>query len=301
MAFFINETINKRNSELDSLEFIFIINNYYTEVNIPTKKNIYIIKNKNCFDFEAYLIGINYIENLKNNKITNLYDNVLFMNCSCTGPFVSNNNFWLQPFYNKLNNNIAACTTLLNVIYTSYANINGPQIPGYLFIIKTKYLYLLIEKNTLFYNNFKFSNTVLGRKKNKFDCIISGEHAISIVLIKNNLNIAGLCNQNLDYKIKNNVKYLKYNADRYEQFKYSLYDCVFIKNNWRIDINSRDCLPVKYIETYRQIEQNSNFNFINYNNLDYNIINIANVGYNRYNNIVLWNSKREFCHKFATS
>ena len=290
MAFFINETIIKRNSEFDSLEFIFIINNYYTEVNIPNRKNVHIIKNKNCSDFEAYLIGINYIENIKN--------------CSCTGPF-TNNNFWLQPFYNKLNNklnNIAACTTLLSVINNSYANINGPQIPGYIFIIKSKYLYLLTQRNNLF-NNYKFSNTVLGRKKNKYDCIISGEHAISKVLINNKLNISGLCNQDLDYTIRDNEKYLGFNVDRYEQFKYSLNYCIFIKNNWRIDISSRDSLPVKYIETYRLIEQNSNFNFINYSiyNLDYDIINISNIGYNRYNNIVLWNSKKEFCRKFAAS
>ena len=248
LSFFINQTIKKRDSVKDNIEFLFIINNYYTEVNIPEQKNVHVIKNKNCFDFEAYLTGIKYIENKYSNKIQNLYNYVMFMNCSCTGPFTINNNFWLKPFIDKLNEFTVCCTSILTLI-NNYSYISGPQIPGYCFLIKSTYINLLIQPNNILKNNRSFSNTVIGPKKNKYDCIISGEHCISILLLNNNLNIAGLCNENLDYRKKINYNKLIFSADRHPIFNYSLYKSIFIKNHWRIDNSTRDCRPVMWFHT----------------------------------------------------
>ena len=52
------------------------------------------------------------------------------------------------------------------------------------------------------------------------DCILSGEHAVSIVLLNNNYNICSLVNKDIDYRIKENWKYLKFNSDRYPNFIY---------------------------------------------------------------------------------
>lgn len=302
LAFFINQTIKKRNSINDKIEFLFIINNHFTEVNIPEQKNINVLKNKNCLDFEAYLIGINYIERKYSKQISQLYENVMFMNCSCTGPFVRNNQNWLKPFYDKLNNQTVCCTTVLTYISNSYnasSNICGPQIPGYCFLINSKYIHLLINPNNIL-NNKSFSNTVFGRKFNKYDCIISGEHCVSIVLLKNKLNIASICNPSVDYRNKNNYKHLVYCADRHPAFKYSLYTSIFIKNHWRIDNSNRDCHPVQWSQTKKEIEIQSNYKIISYENLEYNLLNISNNGHVRYNNCK-WNSKYEFGRIFADS
>ena len=300
-AFFINQTIKKRDSIKDNIEFLFIINNYYTEVDIPTQKNIHILKNKNCFDFEAYLIGTNYMEKTYSNKIRNLYNYVMFMNCSCTGPFTTNNNFWLTPFINKLNSYTVCCTSILTLI-NNHSYISGPQIPGYCFLIKSQYINLLIQPNNIFKNNKIFSNTVIGLKKNKYDCIISGEHCISIVLLNNNLNIASICNDNLDYRQKINSNKLLFSADRHTVFNYSLYKSIFIKNHWRIDNSSRDCHPVMWSQTKKEIENLNNMFFINYenNSLDFSLLPVRDKG-NVLFNKSLWSSKNEFGRIFADS
>jgi len=301
LSFFINETIKKRDSVKDDIEFLFIINNYNTEVNIPIQKNINVLKNKNCMDFEAYLTGIRYIEYKYSNKIHNLYNYVMFMNCSCTGPFTTNNNFWLTPFFNKLNKYTVCCTSILTLI-TNNSYISGPQIPGYCFLLNSAYINLLIQTNNIFKNNKLFSKTVIGPKKNKYDCIISGEHCISIVLLNNNLNIAGICNENLDYRQKENYCFLKFNADRHPIFNYSLYKSIFIKNHWRIDDSNRDCHPVMWSHTKNEIENLSNMIFINYpsNLLNYNLLTINNTGIVRFNKSS-WISKENFGNIFSDS
>ena len=301
LSFFINQTIKKRNSIKDNIEFLFIINNYYTEVNIPTQKNINILKNKNCFDFEAYLTGIRYMENKYSNKINNLYNYVMFMNCSCTGPFTINNDFWLKPFINKLNDFTVCCTSILTLINNN-SYISGPQIPGYCFLIKSQYIDLLIKPNNILKNNKNFSNTVIETKKDKYDCIISGEHCISIVLLNNNLNIAGICNQDLDYRIKSNHNKLIFNADRHPVFNYSLYNSIFIKNHWRIDNSNRDSLPVLWLKTKKEIENLNNMCFFNYQNsiLNYNLLPINNIGKILFNKSS-WFSKDDFGNKFSDS
>lgn len=301
LSFFINQTIKKRDSIKDNIEFLFIINNYYTEVNIPTQKNINILKNKNCFDFEAYLTGIRYMENKYSNKINNLYNYVMFMNCSCTGPFTINNDFWLKPFINKLNDFTVCCTSILTLINNN-SYISGPQIPGYCFLIKSQYIDLLIKPNNILKNNKNFSNTVIETKKDKYDCIISGEHCISIVLLNNNLNIAGICNQDLDYRIKSNHNKLIFNADRHPVFNYSLYNSIFIKNHWRIDNSNRDSLPVLWLKTKKEIENLNNMCFFNYQNsiLNYNLLPINNIGKILFNKSS-WFSKDDFGNKFSDS
>ena len=301
LAFFIHQTIKKRDSIKDNIEFLFIINNYYTEVNIPIQKNVHILKNKNCFDFEAYLIGINYMEKTYSNKIQNLYNYVMFMNCSCTGPFTTNNNSWLTPFINKLNSYTVCCSTILTIINNNNY-ISGPQIPGYCFLVKSEYINLLIKPNNIFKNDKKFSNTVFGPKKNKYDCIISGEHSISIVLLNNNLNIASICNDNLDYRQKINSKKLLFSADRHTVFNYSLYKSIFIKNHWRIDNSSRDCHPVMWSQTKKEIENLNNMLFINYenNSLDFSLLPIKDKGNVLFNKST-WSSKNEFGGIFANS
>uniref|UniRef100_A0A6C0LGA3 Uncharacterized protein n=1 Tax=viral metagenome TaxID=1070528 RepID=A0A6C0LGA3_9ZZZZ len=301
LSFFINQTIKKRDYVKDNIEFLFIINNNYTEVNIPVQKNIHVLKNKNCFDFEAYLTGIRYIENKYSNKIQSLYNYVMFMNCSCTGPFYINNNFWLKPFIDKLNNYTVCCTSILTLINNN-SYISGPQIPGYCFLMKSEYINLLIKPNNIFKNNKLFSTTVIGHKKNKHDCIISGEHCISTVLLNNNLNIAGICNENLDYRQKKNNNKLLFSADRHPVFNYSLYKSIFIKNHWRIDNSSRDCHPVMWSQTKKDLENLNNMNFINYqnNSLDISLLSINNTGLVIFNKSS-WSSKNEFCRIFADS
>ena len=301
MAFFIDQTIKKRNLEKDSTEFLFIINNNFTEIEIPQINNVTVLKNNNCMDFEAYLTGINFYEKKYSKKINKIFSHVLFINCSCTGPFIKDNSFWLQPFIDRFKDKKVATVTTILTSLKNLGNLSGAKTPGYFNFIKSDCIDLLIKPNNLF-NNVNYSNTVFGRKKNKMDCILSGEHALSSVLIKNGHNIAGIVNKKLDYRYQNNINTLNFSGDRYPIFNYNIYNSIFVKNHWRIDNSARDSFPVKWTETKNEIEKLSNLKFIDYPNncFDYNLLNINSTGDIIYNKTT-WKSKIDFGSKFSDS
>lgn len=316
LTLFINETIKKCkndkkfDNDYNQVEFLFIINGYYTEVEFPTYKNVKVLKNKNCFDFEAYLTGIRYIEKQYNNNINNLFNYVLFMNCSITGPFNNSDTFWLDPFYKTIENNIdniecGIVTPILTFLPSNYGVVHGPQIPGYFFMVKTKFIYLLIKSHNYLKKNF--SNTILGIKKDKYDCILSGEHMLSIIMIKNNINILGIVNPIVNYVNNKNWSYLIFNSDRHPVHKFNLEKCIFIKNHWRINENERDSHPVQWNQTYNEIKKRLNMNEIidislklNDNKFLFNLLNISQNGIVKFNNDK-WINKNNFYEIFGES
>jgi hypothetical protein len=315
LILFINETIKKCKNDkkfkndFNQIEFLFIINGNFTEVEFPKYDNIKVLKNKNCYDFESYLIGIKYIEKQYNNDINNLFNYVLFMNCSITGPFNNSNTFWLDPFYKTIENNIdniecGLVTPILTFLPSNYGVVQGPQIPGYFFMVKTKFINLLIKSHN--HLNKNYSNTILGIKKNKYDCILSGEHMLSVIMLKNNINILGIVNPLLNYINKKNWIHLIFNSDRHPNHNINLEKCIFIKNNWRINENERDCHPVQWSKTFNEIKKRLNITEIIDTSLKvnnkflFNLLNINNNGIVRFNNDK-WNSKEHFYKIFGES
>jgi hypothetical protein len=267
-------------------------------VNIPNRNNIHVYKKGNSFDFEAYLDGIKYFEKIKNKKIYEIFDNLVFMNCSVSGPF--NNNNWLDPFINKIKNNIACVCPILDYIpYSNNYIEKGPKIPGYFFVIKcTKHIIELLTTPQLKFSNL--SKTVFGPKKNKLDTIFTGEYGTSTVLLKH-YNVVSLLNGSYDYKNINNWNTLKMYPDRSDKYFYSIQSAIFVKMNWRSTDGTqyRDSYPVKYNEI--MIEYNKVFNCDNiiYNNLNYSLLNIPNSGNQpRFPNNK-WKSKEDFYNKYG--
>ena len=300
LKFFIYKTIETRDIIKDNLEFLFIINNYFVEVTIPEHKLINVLENKNCLDFDAYLTGMDYFTNKYKKRIDDIFDNILFINCSITGPF-SKDIFWLDPFYNKMNNsNIGAVTTLFTSLKTYRGmNLHPIQIPGYIFLIRSNLIYLLIKPNNIL-NSKHYSNTVFGTKLSKMDCIISGEHCISTILIKNKINIASLVDKNIDYVKNKNYNLIKFNSDRHPNFDYDLYEILFIKNHWRSN-NGRDCHPVKFGITKQNLYNELNIENNIYNNYNYSLLNIPDKGLLGIHGEHGWNSKEEFYNIFGES
>lgn len=293
LAFFL-----KKIHLINNCEILFIINNYNCEVNIPVKNNIHVYKKGNSFDFEAYLNGIRFFERKYNKSIYQIFSNLVFMNCSVSGPFSNSN--WLNPFINKLNNNTVCVSPILDYIpYSSNSIEKGPKIPGYFFVIKcTKHIIDLLTTPQLKFNNL--SKTVFGPKKNKLDTIFTGEYGISTVLLKH-YNIVSLLNPINDYKNSSNWNNLKMYPDRHDKYNYSIQSAIFVKMNWRATSGPkyRDSFPVKYREINNEYNKVFNCNNIVYNNLDYNKLNIPDNGCQvRFPNNT-WNNKQDFYNKYG--
>lgn len=258
LAFFIRQTVLKDTNNI----YLFIINNNYTEVVFPQQNNLYILKNKNCYDIEAYGIGIRYLENL-NLK----FERLVLMNCGVTGPFYRSSN-WLEPFENKIRqNNAHICSTL------SY-NFNNKSVnPGY-------FNYIVYNKNIK-----ELLLTVLKNYKDKSSCIIYGEYGISNILIKNNYKVTSLINNKIP----------DHHGDRQNHLdKYSLSDLIYIKNVWKTtDGINRDSLPVKFKETINELNKISNFNAFSINNINYQLIKVPKS--------ISWNSQQEYYNKYGIS
>ena len=274
LSFFIRQTILKEDEEHSNKHYLFYINNKICEINFPIRKNVEVIYNNNCFDFDAYGQGINYLKQ----KFINFYtefSHILLMNCSVTGPFLNDNSSdWLEKFNNQLNTtNSTVCSNVLSRLNPG----NKVKLPGYLLYFKNSE-YLLNElKDVLF-----------RKKQNKYDCILNGELAVTDVLIKNNIKFTSLSKYNSTFRYDRNTKD-------------NIYDISFIKINWRSTISpNRDSLPVRSKEIFNLINKCSNFMSNDYL-INYNYLSCANSGKNDYDNKFNWNSKERFYNLYGYS
>ena len=280
--------------------YLFIINNYKCEVNIPKKDNIFILKNSNCYDFEAYLDGIKFFEKKFNRKIYEIFNNLAFMNCSVSGPFSNTN--WYNIFSNKLNEkNVLVCPILDCLKLKTPDIVKGAKNPGYFFMIKcTKHIIELLTTPNLKLKNY--SNIVFGKKKGKDDTIFSGEYGVSTVLLNNGYNICSLVNKNLDYKYEKNYNILQTYPDRFNLYRYDIKNTIFVKMNWRAGdgFSHRDSLPVCYKNINNEI--NKVFNIDNnyfMNRLNYSKLKISPNGFEVRNPQFKWKSKEQFYNNYG--
>lgn len=204
---------------------ILIILNSKCSVEIPINENIYILNNNSYYDFDSYKTGLKYFENIFNDNIYNIFEYIFFANCSAIGPIYDNNQEWFLPFINKLENtNSYACSTIGNISDEYYNNF---YINSYFFLIKCNSFIIdrLLNFNLKIYSkseDITYENTCFGNKKNKNDCIITGEYGLSICL---DFNVCSLLENKL---------YLNKRFD-YHWNENEIKKTIFIKNVNRIN------------------------------------------------------------------
>ena len=193
---------------------------------------------------------------------------------------------------------------MLNYLNSNDAGGPGYRLTSYFVFIKINniILDLLLNKkisnissNSLNISKYPiYYNTIIGKKQNKLDTILTGEYGLSRIFIENNYNITSLvpCNnskENIDRSFDNN------------KLEYNLEDLIFIKTNFRTDLNlNRDSLPIYYNECLNYYYNNLNYenkevdlekeNFL----LQYDNLLINQKGINKYNSNYNWNSYKEF-------
>jgi hypothetical protein len=152
----------------------------------------------------------------------------------------------------KLTNSVVCCPCI-NYLPNTDAGGPGPrmQSPFMLTKINEEIINLLIntqitniDSNSINKCYTISTNTIIGKKYNRTDAILTGEYGFSRILLNNNYNICCLYYDdlsNIQYNKISNHNRVDFYSDQNEQLKKT----VFIKNIWRSD-NSYVCLPVLY-------------------------------------------------------
>lgn len=335
LSFFIKYGLDRSRWRDMDIKTLIIINGHQCEVLIPERDDIIILKEDNCSDWEGWYNGIKYLEKKYKKPIYESFSHLCLINASCFGPVYedSNNKHWLDPFLYKLKvENSVICSPCINFLSNKDAGGPGPRVVPHFSVIKIdkKIIDLLCyeyinttDEDSLEneYNNYP-KNTILGKKNNKIDAILTGEYGLSIIILKNNYNISCLIYDNLNYKNKNIWNNFYSDIDRNffneEDLKF-LKKQIFIKNVWRINEELRDSFPFYYKECINFMNNKLKFKNIydklynyNYNLLNINTcgcININRLGnnsqiYNKKNSKKIkytWDNKNEFYNIFGYS
>ena len=292
LSFFIKYGLDKTKWLNLDITYLFVINGHQCEVIIPNENNIHVLKEDNCSDYEGWYNGIKYFEDLNNNKIWEQFDYLCLMNASTCGPFMEEdiNSHWLIPFYERMNDEKAvACSPYMNK-FINEGNILSCHMT--LLKINSKIINILINEKEIY---GEFTNTILGKKENKTDAILTGEFGLSKILLKNYYKISNLY---FDYN-NYNIKYTDDNNDR-EEFYHKNNDLlkktIFIKNSWRYYNDTYSSIPVlyEYCENFINKKLRMNNIFKNISELNYNILNKNNSGINTVSDKYNWNTKEEY-------
>ena len=278
LSFFIKYGLNNSLWKVNKYDIttLFVINNNQCEVLIPHDEKINVLKQENCTDWEGWYNGIKFIENKYREKIYNKFDYLCLINCSCFGPIFENNinKHWLDPFIDKLNEEKSViCSPCKNLLPEDDLGGPGYRIVPIFSLIKIdkNIINLLINKQIYSFNNNKkdgWYNTVLGKKKDKIDAVLTGEYGLSKILLKNNYKISSLITGNsysrIDFYNKNNINDLK--------------NTIFIKNVWRWEGNyASQPVLYKYCIDFLNLKMKYKNEFNEYENKIYNFNSIENV------------------------
>ena len=266
--------------------YLFIINGGNCEVIFPQQNNLFVLQNGNCYDFEAYGIGINYLKQ-KFGQNLNGIERIVTMNCSITGPFY-NNEHWLSQFENKLKqNNAYNCSTIIYRLDKINSNSDSDiRTPGYFnYFVKDIQIINELMKRVFIKHNTKDA------------CISNGEYGLSKIFIQNNKKIISIINS------YNNRLSNGWRIDRDNNINnFTLFQLIFVKINWRgVDGINRDSIPVKFLNTIEEMYKTCNYKNpleAKFSNINYNLLKINSRG-ECYTSSYNWNSKQDFYNKFG--
>ena len=286
LSFFIKHGLCKSNwsNELD-ITVLIVINGHKCEVVIPS--NLFVLKEDNCSDYEGWYNGIKYMEN-KVGILYNNYEYLCLMNASTCGPFMEANNslHWLDPFINKIKlTKSIACSPFIN---NWKPNQLGLALSCHFTLIKLN-PHIINFLTTIQQKNGDYTNTVLGKKKDKNDAIFTGEMGLSKLLLKFNYNICSL------YYDKNDIIPDSNNHKIRGEFNIKNENrTVFIKNIWRINSGIYASLPVLYDYCSNFINTSLNQKKINYVDYDYNFLKAETNGITLQDQTFNWDNKKKY-------
>jgi len=324
LSFFIKYGLNTKLWKNLDITTLFVINGYQCEVTIPTRPDIEVLKQDNCSDFEGWNNGIQYFETQQKRKIWEIFDYLCLVNASAIGPIYQENTreHWLIPFYNKMKkDNAVICSPCMSFLPSSDLGGTGPKVVStFMLLTCTKDIiqiltetkisnvdktsaYFAVKDRLSEFIDFDYSfNTVLGKKTDKIDTILTGEYGISRILIQHGYRVTSLlydfdCNNTNNWAVNNFNK-----PDRYNSFngKNIPLDTIFIKNIWRSVAPNYDSLPVLYKEcmdfVYSKLKMKPIFqkNTMNQKNQNYELLNVPDS--NKYF-FTGWSSKADFYNK----
>jgi hypothetical protein len=318
LSFFLKYGLNENLWSKLNIETLIVVNGHQCEVVIPTKPNIFVLKEDNCSDWEGWYNGIKYLEEKNLKPIWKQYDYLCLINAGAIGPIYENNveDHWLNPFYNKMvKDNAVICSPAMSFLPKSNPSGEGPKVvPIFSLIRCTEKIINILTKQQInctditstdtdyqreMINSHKTNcNTVLGSKFDKIDAALTGEYGLSRILIKNGFRITSLlydfdCHDPRNWSVNNFIE-----PDRYMSFnrKNIPLSTIFIKNIWRSTKGGYDSLPILYNEcmTYMYAKLNmkpilnDNNQIITYN---YDLLNK--------NTHSSWSNKEDFYKKYG--
>ena len=157
-----------------------------------------------------------------------------------------------MPFYNKMiKDDAVICSPCVSFLHR--CGVNGPKVVPIMSLIKCteSIMHLLTRvKINAQHDHKNYNNTVLGKKNDKIDAVLTGEYGLSLVLINGGYRMTSLlyddfdCHNPVNWNINGFTE-----PDRYMSFngRNIPLSTIFIKNIWRWD-NGYVCLPVLYNE-----------------------------------------------------
>jgi hypothetical protein len=331
LSFFIKYGLNDKLWAKLNITTLFVVNGHQCEVQIPTKPNVYLLKEDNCSDWEGWYNGIKYFENTntQGKKIWEQFDYLCLINAGAIGPIYEpkpdGQDHWLIPFYNKMVKDCAVvCSPCMSFLPNTNPSGPGPKVVPIFSLIRCteKIMNLLTNVQISCTDELSIDthykqrslelfgteqNTVLGPKRDKQDAVLTGEYGLSRILLKNGYRLTSLlynynfnCHNPANWAINGNTE-----PDRYMSFNgknVPLYT-IFIKNIWRWDI-SYVCLPVLYNESkdfvYSKLNIKPIFQDIPNIIYNYDLLNV-NIDGKGLGTGPDWNSKQDFYNKYGVA
>lgn len=222
----------------ENYTFLIIINGNNDDIEdiLDLPEYVKMLKRDNIgFDFGGWSDG------LLNDDLYKNYDNFIFINSSCIGPFTPSyySGNWCDIFINNITDDIKLVGTTINNYNSNIQSITNPvttsHIQSWVFCVDKLALELLIDKG------------IFSRKyeKTHLDTINNKEVPMSLEIIKNGWNIGSLMKyyQNVDFRFKDKqpsdydltfFNDLAYDG-RYFNSNLHPYEIVFVKANRNIN------------------------------------------------------------------
>jgi hypothetical protein len=303
LSFFIKYGLDEKLWSNLNITTLFVINGRQCEVLIPSKPNIHVLKEDNCSDWEGWYNGIQYFEGTEKKNIWEIFDYLCLINASAIGPIYEPNinDHWLMPFYNKMiKDNAVICSPCMSFL----RHLDGPTVIPIMSLIKcNESIMNLLTRDKIYVK--PHNNTVLGKKIDKVDAVLTGEYGLSLALINGGYRVTSLlynfdCHNPVNWGINNFTE-----PDRYMSFngQHVPLSTIFIKNIWRWN-NGYVSLPVLYNQCvdfmFKKLDMKNIFNDYKDDDTNYNY-SVIKLEPGLHGMIQDWKSNKEYYKKYGVA
>lgn len=208
----------------DKVYFIIVLNmadenEIYSHINNLSNVTVIVRENEGP-DFEAWNYALNMVKSISFNKY-------IFINSSCRGPFVFENDNWTELFTSQLNDEVKLVGPSIN-----YSKDNGFHVQSFAFATDGVGLQLL-KNNQIFGDNVTYS--------------LNNEIKMSVIILKNNYKLQSLIK--IPFNIIENDIWVKGGLDTF----IDIHEAIFVKNGGDMML---DCLKLCHDIKYQYINHN---------------------------------------------